>query len=119
MKARPADAQIQGFFCPLQRPELVARRLRTGKCIRTEVGLEKHCPKCDDYWPMDTEFWFASKTEDGLFAWCRSCYTKHRWPERGAPTPAGPPPEIGMQLQGGYVFSGLAAAPLARAEGSP
>ncbi len=85
MNARPEDAEIQGFFCPLQPSNLLAKRLRSGKCIRTDVGLEKRCSKCDCYWPMDTEFWFPSKTEDGLFNWCRACYIGQRWPERGAP----------------------------------
>jgi hypothetical protein len=58
----------------------MAKRLASGKCILTDLGLEKRCPKCDSYWPMDTKFWFASKTEDGLFAWCRACYTARRWP---------------------------------------
>jgi len=88
LKARPADAEIQGFYCPLQPAHLVARRLQSGKCILSDLGLEKECPKCKCFWPMDTEYWFASRTEDGLFGWCRACYTERRWPNRGAPRPA-------------------------------
>lgn len=85
MKARPADVEIQGYFCPVQRPDLVEKRLASGKCILTDLGLEKQCPKCDTHWPMDTEFWFTSKTNDGLFPWCRACYLRQRWPD-GRPT---------------------------------
>jgi hypothetical protein len=84
-KARPVDAEIQGFFCPLQRPSLLELRLRSGKCVYTDAGLEKMCAKCNCFWPMDTEFWFPRKTEDGLFGWCRACYIAQRWPLRGAP----------------------------------
>lgn len=99
VKARPEDAEIQGFFCPLQRPRLIELRLASGKCIRTEVGLEKLCRKCGAYWPMDTEFWFPSKTEDGLFNWCRACYVKQRWPLRGAPTLDVPSPGMTVLVQ--------------------
>jgi hypothetical protein len=85
MNARPQDAEIQGFFCPIQPAGLLAKRLGSGKCIYTDAGLEKRCSKCGAYWPMDPEFWFPSKTEDGLFNWCRACYIGQRWPERGAP----------------------------------
>lgn len=85
MNARPPDAEIQGFFSPLQPPTLLAKRLRAGRCVVTDIGLEKRCAKCGAFWPMDTEFWFPSKTEDGLFQWCRACYISQRWPERGAP----------------------------------
>lgn len=83
-RKRPEGHEIQGYFCPLQRPKLLERRLQSGKCIRTDLGFEKLCNKCQLYWPMDTEFWFPSRTEDGLFNWCRACYCKQRWPERGA-----------------------------------
>ncbi len=88
-QGRSPDSEIQGFYCPLQPVRLVAKRLASGKCILTDLGLEKRCPKCDSYWPMDTQFWFASKTEDGLFAWCRACYMARRWPNgrsRAVPT---------------------------------
>lgn len=91
-RARPVDADIQGFFCPIPRPELVEHRLQSGKYIRSELGLEKLCAKCDSYWPIDTEYWFPSKTRDGLFGWCRACYMKQRWPngraqDQHSPTP--------------------------------
>lgn len=89
VKARPEEAEIQGFFCPL----------RSGKCMRTDLGLEKRCPKCDCFWPMDTEFWFPSKTEDGLFNWCRACYIRQRWPLRGAPVRGDVSPVLPELLQ--------------------
>ena len=81
-KLRSQRSEIQGFFCPVQRPDLVAKRLRSGKCILSEAGLEKLCAKCASYWPMDTEFWFPVRSaSDGLHNWCRACYVAQRWPD--------------------------------------
>jgi hypothetical protein len=99
MKGRPAEAEIQGYFCPLQRADLVAKRLASGLCTRTELGLEKRCSKCLCFWPMDTEYWFPSKTPDGLFPWCRACYIGQRWPERGAPERAIASPALTQLLR--------------------
>jgi transposase-like protein len=54
----------------------------------TEIGIEKLCPKCNEYWPADKEFYHSSKiTKDGLYPWCKACHadwhrnkypTKHR-----------------------------------------
>jgi hypothetical protein len=99
MNARPEDAEIQGYFCPLQPPKLLEMRLRKGTCVLTELGLEKRCSRCDVFWPMDTEFWFPSKTRDGLFAWCRACYITFRWPTRGAPALDAPPPLLAEHVQ--------------------
>lgn len=82
MNARAAGALIQGWYCPIPSASLRAKRLTSGKYQLTVIGLEKHCPRCRDYWPADTEFWFGSKTSDGLFSWCRACYCEFRWPER-------------------------------------
>jgi hypothetical protein len=111
MKSRPADAEIQGWFCPLQRPRLIELRLRSGKCIRTDLGLEKRCPRCELYWPMDTEFWFPSNKEDGLFGWCRACYLKHRWPDRYAlpVRPVAAPVTELLQAVSGFSTSQVAA----------
>ena len=45
----------------------------------TEIGTEKLCPKCNEYWPADKEFFYSSKTtKDGLFSWCKACHTEWR-----------------------------------------
>lgn len=89
-RGRRSDSEIGGFFSPLVRPELLEKRLASGKCIRSEAGIEKRCPKCNTYWPMDTEFFYPARSEaDGLFDWCRACYIKHRWPEGRSEAPKG------------------------------
>lgn len=80
---RPVSSVIQGPFCPIPRPELLALRLRKGKYKFTVAGLEKFCARCQSYWPADTEFFFPCRTNrDGLHEWCRACYMEWRWPER-------------------------------------
>lgn len=81
-KRRPKGAEIQGWYCPLPAREVVERRLATGKFRFMPLGLEMRCRKCREYWPLDTEFYFASKTPEGAFGWCRACYCEYRWPER-------------------------------------
>lgn len=81
MKDRGVDAEIQGYYCPLLPPSLLHKRLANGKSRFSEIGLEKRCPKCNEYWPHDTEYWFAARQQpDGLFTCCRACYMTLRWP---------------------------------------
>jgi len=50
--------------------------------IETELGNEKQCSKCKDFWPMDSEFFFArlgNPRKDGtripqFDAVCKACY---------------------------------------------
>lgn len=81
-RARPAGALIQGYFCALHPLSLREKRLASGKFIYVDGILEMWCPRCKEYWPLDTEFFFASKTRDGHFSWCRACYCEQRWPDR-------------------------------------
>jgi len=40
----------------------------------TELGLEKRCRKCGEYWPLDGEFWHIQKRGVGGFnSVCRAC----------------------------------------------
>ncbi len=51
-------------------------RLQT---VTTELGLEKLCSKCREYYPADTEF-FAHMNRGPLFlhSWCRACQAEDR-----------------------------------------
>ncbi|MCA0240175.1 MAG: hypothetical protein LCI02_04890 [Proteobacteria bacterium] len=35
-------------------------------------GPEKYCPRCDDWWPADGEFFWRRRNE--LFFCCKACY---------------------------------------------
>lgn len=41
------------------------------KTIITELGLEKYCNGCGEYWPLDDEFWYF---KDGKPEYhCKGC----------------------------------------------
>ena len=50
--------------------------------IETELGKEKQCSKCGDFWPLDPEFFYPKQTakrKDGtrglsFDAVCKACY---------------------------------------------
>jgi len=41
----------------------------------TELGIEKRCGRCKEWWPVDAEFW-SSKANGQLYAWCRGCFAE-------------------------------------------
>lgn len=69
-----------GEYTPIMNPMLMQRRLANGKVIiDDEVGLQKRCPRCKEYWPQDTLFWSPSAREpDGLQCRCKACQAEHR-----------------------------------------
>lgn len=44
----------------------------TSKFIVSELGRERQCPKCLEFWPYDLEFWFSNGKR--LSSWCKACY---------------------------------------------
>lgn len=79
MHKRPADAEIQGYFCPL----VSARKLAMGGRYRLEAGeLVRRCPHCDEYLPADTEFFYTNHF--GLLSWCIACFNEARQERRRA-----------------------------------
>jgi hypothetical protein len=50
----------------------------------TEIGVEKRCMSCGEYWPADTEF-FETKisSRDGLSARCIACVKAKIWAYAG------------------------------------
>ena len=43
--------------------------------------LERYCPKCDEWWPADREFFYGYTDKDGnevLHSWCKACYLEFR-----------------------------------------
>jgi hypothetical protein len=56
------------------------------KTRNTELGPEKLCSKCNEYWPADKEFFYTNKkAKDGLYHWCKACYAEwwhNRYPTK-------------------------------------
>lgn len=79
---RPHDAVIQGFYCPYDPARTLARVLRAPRHRLSQWGLEKQCCRCSEWWPADTEFYFATEQRGATHCHCRACYAERRWPER-------------------------------------
>ena len=57
-------------------PRLLLCRLADGVYrLNDELDLEKRCPRCREYWPADSEFFYRNGSEgDGLYRWCKACF---------------------------------------------
>lgn len=73
--------------CPT--PVVKARGLASGTYREAAEGLEKRCTRCQDYWPADSEFFYANRGKsDGLGGTCKACYLENRYPDgRRQPQP--------------------------------
>lgn len=52
--------------------------------IVTELGYEKKCSTCGDFWPEDTEFFYWNAPQNRYYAECIACYSQRRKNERAA-----------------------------------
>jgi hypothetical protein len=44
-------------------------------CGEEEVGLQKQCAHCLDWWPCDAEFFYRDNArKDGLNSYCKACW---------------------------------------------
>jgi len=52
----------------------------------TELGVEKRCTRCGDWWPADEEFFPKNRvrTKRGLSPWCKACFTEYHRERRGS-----------------------------------
>lgn len=57
----------------------LARGLRTGTYRETDLGIEKQCTRCGEFWPVDDEFYSVQREADGARAssMCRACFVEH------------------------------------------
>ena len=54
---------------------------------QTELGVEKLCSCCNEWWPADGEFFYQNQARsDGLTGLCKACFASHqRVTRRGVP----------------------------------
>lgn len=51
--------------------------------VDAELGIVRLCPRCNEWWPLDLEFWFSNAgTEDGFGPCCKACYEEWRYAKR-------------------------------------
>ena len=76
------------------------------KLRTTDAGPEKLCIKCMDWWPADTEFFYADpKGAAGLYLYCKACYLEHVRPSAARRIlPALAPVSITAELAAMKVF---------------
>jgi hypothetical protein len=57
---------------------------RIPKIRESELGLEKYCFTCGEFWPADEEFFGPSKTsKDRLALRCKACCKAGTWMPHG------------------------------------
>lgn len=60
--------------------KVVLRRLHpkpNPALMETELGIERKCSKCGEWWPHDTEFYYADADGlGGLTSRCRACFAE-------------------------------------------
>ena len=44
---------------------------RNRATVETELGVEAQCSRCEEFFPADREFFFASKGR--VHSWCKAC----------------------------------------------
>ena len=50
--------------------------------IETELGIEKRCTVCQEFWPEDDEFYYFSRSDNRYYAECKACYSDRRVKDR-------------------------------------
>lgn len=49
-------------------------------CVETEIGIEKRCLTCGEYWPADAEFFEPKpRSKDRLSPRCIACIKARNW----------------------------------------
>jgi len=43
-----------------------------------EGEMERYCPKCQEWWPADREFFYTTGSKGELHSWCKACYGEWR-----------------------------------------
>lgn len=82
--------EIVGTYCPIPSARAWGRGMTTGQYrVSVDVGLERLCYCCGNYWPADSEFWSPrSDRACGVDAYCRACAVEY-WREHYGEAVAG------------------------------
>lgn len=66
-------------------PKTLARGLQAGTFRETDIGIEKRCTRCGEFWPVDDEFYSHQRDQNGERAssYCRACFIEKYQRGRG------------------------------------
>lgn len=69
----------------------IAMPARPSITMETELGTERRCPHCGDWWPLDDEFWqpTVKRGRATFHSWCRACLAEDRTDRRRCERPDG------------------------------
>lgn len=45
--------------------------MKIKKLRQTELGIERLCARCKEWWPFDNEFFYPT------IAWCKACWNQY------------------------------------------
>lgn len=65
------------LFTPLPTARQLEARLKSGKWVKTDIGMQARCTKCGELWPADTEF-FERHHISGLASACKACHAERK-----------------------------------------
>lgn len=52
-----------------------------------ELGVQKRCPQCGDWWPAMDPTWWQQSRNGTWHAWCRDCLNSAKWRAGRRPAP--------------------------------
>lgn len=67
------------------KPRTLARGLASGQYRESDLGIEKRCTRCGEFWPVDDEFFSVQREPGGAraSAYCRACFIEKYQRGRG------------------------------------
>jgi len=68
---KPRDKQHVDFATQITEKQLLSW-LAKDKLRHTDIGLEKQCPICKEYWPYDNDFFYSQKSA------CIDCFQQRK-----------------------------------------
>lgn len=79
---------------PVYTQSFIEAGVRSGKFVVTEIGLEKLCTLCGDYWPADTQFFYPKAGK--LSSECKACAAEKAMARRGVTIPGSGQAELDL-----------------------
>jgi len=70
-------------YCPALTQRQISRGINAGNLAVTDAGLERWCPQCRSYWPLDSSFWSRGQGKPyNMQSECKACVSDRRRPKQ-------------------------------------